>query len=172
MTPRVLVAGIGNVFFGDDAFGVEVAQRLAGRPVPDGVEVVDVGIRGVHLAYQLFDGYDLLVLVDATPRGEAPGTITVLEPDVEELRASVDPAETPMLDAHRLEPVPLLLSADAMGARPGRTLVVGCEPADLDDGIGLSPVVEAAIAPAVDLVLRLVAEPIEVHHLEPAAEGN
>ena len=79
--PRVLVAGIGNIFFGDDAFGVEVAQRLAGRPMPEGVKVVDFGIRGVHLAYELLDGYDALVLVDALPMGEPPGTVAVIEPE-------------------------------------------------------------------------------------------
>src|SRR5690242_19243423 len=130
----MLVAGIGNVFLRDDAFGVEVAQRLAATTVPEGVEVLDVGIRGVHLAYQLMDGYDTLVLVDAISRGGAPGTVTVLEP-------LVDADATEPLDPHRLEPGPLLASVRTLGALPPHVLLVGCEPADLDEGMGLSPVV-------------------------------
>ena len=79
----MLVAGIGNIFLGDDGFGVEVAQRLADRPMPEGVQVADFGIRGVHLAYELLDGYDALVLVDAVPMGEPPGTVAVIEPELD-----------------------------------------------------------------------------------------
>lgn len=78
---RTLVAGVGNIFLGDDGFGVEVARRLAAEPLPEQVEVADIGVRGVHLAYQLLDGYDTLVLVDATTRGGAPGTLYLIEPD-------------------------------------------------------------------------------------------
>ena len=92
---RVLVAGIGNIFLGDDGFGVEVAQRLLTRPVPDGVRVEDFGIRGVHLAYELLDGYETLVLVDAVPMGEAPGTVALLEPEISELEPGDDPAPDP-----------------------------------------------------------------------------
>ena len=81
MTDRVLVAGIGNIFLSDDAFGVEVAHRLSGRALPDGVRVEDYGIRGMHLAYDLLEGYDALVLVDAVPMGEPPGTLAVIEPE-------------------------------------------------------------------------------------------
>src|SRR6516225_7125141 len=80
--PRILVAGIGNIFLGDDAFGVEVARRLAARPQPDGVRVADFGIRGIDLTYALLDGYETVILVDATPRGGQPGTLYVIEPDV------------------------------------------------------------------------------------------
>jgi len=147
----MLVAGIGNVFLGDDAFGVEVAQRIAATPVPEGVEVLDVGIRGVHLAYQLMDGYDELLLVDAVSRGDAPGTVTVLEPNVDAL--------TPVpLDPHRLEPGPLLASVHALGAMPARVRLVGCEPADLGEGMGLSPTVADAVEPAVAAVRRLIDE--------------
>jgi hydrogenase maturation protease len=151
MTGRMLVAGIGNVFQGDDAFGVEVIRRLETDPARDGVEILDVGIRGVHLAYQLMDGYDLLVLVDATTGGEPPGTVTVLEPVVADGRAEP-------LDPHRLEPGPLLASVATLGALPPRVLVVGCEPADLDEGMGLSPAVAAAVGPAADAVRDLVEE--------------
>jgi hydrogenase maturation protease len=151
MTGRMLVAGIGNVFLGDDAFGVEVVQRLAREQPPAGVELLDVGIRGVHLAYQLMDGYEVLVLVDAVSRGDAPGTVTVLEPTLPHL------APVP-LDPHRLEPGPLLASIVALGALPARVVLVGCEPADLDEGMGLSPAVDAAVGPAVDAVHGLVDE--------------
>jgi hydrogenase maturation protease len=147
---KTLVAGIGNIFNGDDGFGVEVAQRLSRRPQPEGVHVEDYGIRGVHLAYALLDGYDLLVLVDAMARGEAPGTVFVLEPDV-------DAGETPPLDAHRMDPHAVLGMVAGLGGEIGRVLVVGCEPADVGDGIGLSPPVEAAVAAALHLVEDVVA---------------
>jgi hydrogenase maturation protease len=149
--PRLLVAGIGNVFRRDDAFGVDVAQRLACTALPDGVEVMDVGIRSVHLAFQLLDGYDELVVVDAVGRGDPPGTVTVAE-------AAIESGETEPLDPHRLEPGPLLASVQALGALPPRVVVVGCEPAEVGDGMGLSPAVAAAIGPAVDAVRRLVDE--------------
>src|SRR4051794_33940377 len=102
MPPRVLVAGIGNIFLGDDAFGVEVAQHLARREWPDGVRVVDFGIRGLDLTYALLDGYEVVILVDALPRGGQPGTLYVLEPD----RAALEPGEGgPMVEGHGLDPV-------------------------------------------------------------------
>ncbi|HEX8581191.1 MAG TPA: hydrogenase maturation protease [Acidimicrobiales bacterium] len=146
---RTLVAGIGNVFNGDDGFGPEVARRLLDRPLPDGVRVEDYGIRGVHLAYELLDGYDLVVLVDALPRGEAPGTVYVLEPEVD-----VDAA--PPLDAHRMDPRSVLAAVAGMGGEVGRLLLVGCEPADVEEGMGLSPPVAAAVDRAADVVDDLV----------------
>jgi hydrogenase maturation protease len=151
---RLLVAGLGNVFLGDDAFGVEVVRCLALEQFPDDVVVMDVGIRGVHLAYELLDGYDALVLVDAVARGDRPGTVTLLEPEP----AGTDPRDRggPLLDPHRLEPDALLAAARALGAVPATTVIVGCEPAVLDDGIGLSPVVAQAVAPAVAAVRRMI----------------
>jgi hydrogenase maturation protease len=119
-TPRVLVAGIGNVFLGDDGFGVALAGRLAQQELPRGVDVVDFGIRGMDLAYAMQDGYDALLLLDATPRGEPPGTLYVIEPELDE-------AET-ALDTHGMDPVKVLSLARALGGSPPRTLVVGCEP--------------------------------------------
>ena len=154
MTTRTLVAGIGNIFNGDDGFGSEVAQRLAALPARDGVRVEDYGIRGVHLAYELLEGYDLLVLIDALSRGDAPGTVYVLEPDV-------DLDEVPPLDSHQMDPRAVLGMVAELGGEIGRVLVVGCEPADMGEGIGLSP----AVAAAVDGAVRLVGEITSQHDL-------
>src|SRR5437667_11757220 len=121
--PRILVAGVGNVFLGDDAFGVEVVRRLAKRNLPEGVRVVDFGIRGLDLTFALFDGYEAVVLVDAAPRGGPPGTLYVLEPARGEAGADV------AVEAHNLEPVRGLRLGGAMGGRVGPLLLVGCEPA-------------------------------------------
>ena len=118
---RVLVAGIGNVFLGDDGFGVALADRLARRELPPGVEVVDYGIRGMDLAYALQDGYDAAILLDAVPRGEPPGTLFVIEPELGDDQIG--------FEAHGMDPVRVLATARAMGGLPARTLIVGCEPA-------------------------------------------
>ena len=158
---RVLVAGIGNIFMGDDGFGVEVAARLSRRPLPDGVEVVDFGIRGLDLAYSLADGYHAALLVDATPRGQTPGTVEVIEPELE------DDAEI-ALEAHGMDPLSVLMFARRLGALPERTLVVGCEPhvvVDPDESdevvAELSPAVQAAVEPTVRLVESLVQELVQ-----------
>jgi len=158
MGRRILVAGVGNVFLGDDGFGVEVVKRLAGRGLPEGVEVVDFGIRGMDLAYALQDDYDAVVFVDATPRGEESGTVYLIEPEIEEDGGV-------MLDTHGMDPVRVLKLSRALGARPTRTLVVGCEPQvvvsgeDYDDMImELSEPVRAAVEEAVKLIESLVEE--------------
>ena len=157
MSRRILVAGVGNVFLGDDGFGVEVVRRLVGRGLPEGVEVVDFGIRGMDLAYALQGDYEAVVFVDATPRGERPGTVYLIEPEIEEGEA--------MLDTHGMDPVKVIKLSRALGARPTRTLVVGCEPQvvvsgeDYDDMImELSEPVRAAAEEAVKLVESLVEE--------------
>lgn len=155
--PQILVAGIGNIFLGDDGFGVEVVRRLASRALPAGVRVVDYGIRGLDLAYALADGPDVTILVDACPRGEPPGTLFVIEADPGEIGRN----EPAMPDAHALNPVLVLRMAQAMGATLERVLLVGCEPATLgpDEGqLGLSETVAAAVDGAVDLVVKLVRE--------------
>jgi hydrogenase maturation protease len=154
---RVLVAGIGNIFLGDDAFGVEVATRLAARPQPEGVRVVDFGIRGLHLAYELLDGWDVLVLVDALPFGDAPGTLAVLEPDRPE---PPDPGDdvAPDVDAHSMGPGVVLGMLAGLGGSVERILVVGCQPADVSEGLGLSDAVAAAVDPAVALCEQLIAD--------------
>ena len=156
--PRTLVAGVGNIFLGDDGFGVEAAHALAGRPLPEGVEVADIGIRGVHLAYRLLDGYDTLVVLDATARGGEPGTLYVI--DAAEPGGRLAPDGVP-LDGHRMSPDAVLallgtLCAGTGAVPPRRTLVVGCEPATVEEGIGLSPRVAAAVPEAARLVLGLV----------------
>lgn len=155
--PRTLVAGIGNILLSDDGFGVETARRLAERDLPGHIEVVDIGVRGVHLAYQLLDGYDTLVLLDATARGQAPGTLYVIEHDI-----GTDPTpSSPALDGHRMTPDAVLallgtLCAGAGGEPPCRVLVVGCEPASVDEGIGLSAPVSEAVPEAVRLIEELL----------------
>ncbi|MGV9534998.1 hydrogenase maturation protease [Streptosporangium sandarakinum] len=146
----ILVAGVGNVFLGDDGFGVAVAARLAERDLPAGVSVADFGIRGVHLAYELTGGgHDTAILVDAVARGGPPGTLYVLEPTPGEVSG-------PVLDAHDMTPETVLALAGALGGRTGRVLLVGCEPADLSPGMELSPPVAAAVGAAADLVADLV----------------
>jgi hydrogenase maturation protease len=157
-SPRILIAGIGNIFLGDDAFGSEVARRMSHHPLPDGVRVVDFGIRGLDLAYALLDDPDATILVDAVPRGGPPGTLYVIEPDP--VTGGDPAAEDPVIEAHAMDPVRVLRMAAAMGGRPRRVLVVGCEPATLgsdeDPAMGLSPPVEAAVSDAIRLVESLV----------------
>jgi hydrogenase maturation protease len=158
---RILVAGIGNGFLSDDGFGVEVAQELLTShrsEIPADVEVVDVGIRGMHLAYQLLNGYDVLVLIDTVDRDSPAGTIHVLEHDMD------GPKPPAALDGHGMDPATVLALLDelAIGTdidRPlGRVLVVGCEPGSMHEGMGLSEPVAAAVTPAAKTVLELVRE--------------
>jgi hydrogenase maturation protease len=143
-----LVAGVGNVLLGDDGFGVEVARVLAASSLPEGVRVADFGIRGLHLAYELLDGgYQTTILVDATARGERAGTVTLLE---------IGAAAAAAADAHGLTPDQVLGWVRAMGGDPGRVLVVGCEPQDTGEGMGLSAPVARAVPEAVALVRGLV----------------
>jgi hydrogenase maturation protease len=164
MPRRVLIAGIGNIFLGDDGFGVEVIGRLSGRRLPEGVEVVDFGIRGMDLAYALYEDYDLVVFVDATPRGGEPGTVYLIEPEIED-------DGMVSLDTHGMDPVKVIRLARALGARPARTVVVGCEPQVIpgrrsgsethpyDDMLmELSEPVRAAVEEAAKLVESLVTE--------------
>jgi hydrogenase maturation protease len=169
MTGGILVAGVGNVFLGDDGFGVEVVHELARLPIPAGVEVTDFGIRGVHLAYRLLDGCELLILVDASSRGVAPGTVSVLQVDLPDpsappasaaepdpAAALTGPVTAPVMDPHGLAPDQVFALLGRLGGRPCRTLVVACEPADLGDGMDLSAPVRAAVPHAVRTVLDLV----------------
>lgn len=150
---RVLVAGVGNVFLGDDGFGVEVVRRIAAQDLPGWVRVVDYGIRGMHLAYDIAGGgYDVTVLVDATSRGDAPGTVYVVELD------QATGADSALLDAHGMQPDVVLGLVALLGGDPGRVLLVGCEPAALDEEMRLSPAVERAVDTGVGAVLGIVGD--------------
>ena len=170
MAGRTLVAGVGNVFMRDDAFGVEVVRLLAERSWPDGVEIADFGIRGVHLVYELLNGCDLFVLVDAAQRGCTPGTVTVLE---------VDPAQpepgAAIMDAHDLTPDAIFAMLASMGGHPGRSLIVACEPADLSAGMGLSEQVRDALPHAVSAVAEILVQEQQkegARHAEQAYQGG
>lgn len=169
---RILIACIGNIFLGDDGFGVEVAQRLLNRQYPEGVQVVDFGIRGMELAYTLLEDYDKLVLVDAVPRGGAPGTLYLIEPDLTDINSEKGvQAGRAAFDSHSMDPVKVLAFARALGAKPIHTLLVGCEPSPFGEGgdyaemqMGLSEPVRAAIDEAVKMIDSLVEQlvPIEM----------
>jgi hydrogenase maturation protease len=151
MQQRVLIAGIGNIFLGDDGFGVEVVRRLQAEAVPDWVRVADFGIRGIHLAYEILDGaYELTVLVDATPRGDAAGTVYLIDPDLDSAGVEAAP------DAHSMTPDAVLGAVRALGGVPGRILIIGCEPENTDERIGLSGPVSHAVPEAIALVRQLI----------------
>ena len=155
---RVLVAGLGNVFFGDDAFGVEVARRLAMQPLPEHVRVLDAGIKTVHLAYEMVENqYDTVIFVDLVPRGGCPGTVYELEPDGAEV---VEVSET--AGAHDLRPDQIVTYARRLGGRIGRILIVGCEPACVDPIGALSEPVAAAVDEATRAILSSVGASGEV----------
>ena len=163
----ILVAGVGNIFNGDDAFGVEVVRRLAQRKLPDGVRAIDFGIRGIDLTYALLDGYGALVLVDAAQRGERPGTISIVEPDAPE-PGTPDPEDL-MLSPHELDPARVLRLAAALGGGCRRVRLVACEPLTFggeEGAMGLSEPVAAAIDAAVETVHGLIDEMIAEQNLE------
>jgi hydrogenase maturation protease len=167
---RVLVAGVGNLFLGDDGFGPEVATRLATRPRREGVHVVDFGIRALDLAYALLDGYSLVVLVDAVARGGRPGTLYVLEPELGRELSTISAG--PVVAGHSLVPAQVFALVESLGSAidAAAVRIVGCEPAFIPDDpeihVGLSEPVAGAIERAVELVESLVAgvthEPVTV----------
>jgi hydrogenase maturation protease len=146
---EVLVAGVGNIFRGDDGFGPAVTSWLAREPLPPGVRVRDFGVGGLHLAYDLLDPPRLLIVVDAVSRGEAPGTLFVIEPDGQ-------PALETTADPHGMDLPAVFASVSALGGTLPRTLIVGCEPAAVGASMGLSPAVERSVAPALDLVRTIL----------------
>jgi hydrogenase maturation protease len=162
MSKSILVAGIGNIFLGDDAFGVEVVRRLATHTLPDGVEVTDFGIRGLDLAFELLDRADgTTILVDAAPRGGAAGTVYLIEPDLTGAgqRAVASPVATTgdgWSDAHAMTPGAVFALLARLGGTPPRVLLVGCEPLRAEEEMGLSPPVEQAVDEAVQLILEVI----------------
>lgn len=152
---RILVAGVGNIFNGDDAFGVEVVRRLADRTLPRDVDVIDFGIRGVDLAYALIDRYEIAILVDIASRGEAPGTLSIVEPELDEF-----PASDLAASAHDFDPATVLRLVSQLGGACRKTLLIACQPLVFggeEGAMGLSEPVAAAVEPAAELVEQLVA---------------
>lgn len=165
---QVLIAGIGNIFLGDDAFGCEVLKHLGQRTWPENVRVVDFGIRGFDLAYALLEGHDLTILVDATPRGGTPGTIYVIEPDLSELDTAYSGAM--VVETHGMDPLKVLSMVKSMGGKLNKVMLVGCEPETFgpEEGLmGLSESVAAAVPEAVKIVESLVGK-----HLDSSVEVN
>ena len=157
ITPTILIAGIGNIFLGDDAFGVEVVNRFAQRELPSGARAVDFGIRGFDLTYALIDGADVTILIDACPRGGSAGDLYVIEPDLESSSAEGPNAA---MDAHAMNPMNVIRAAQAMGGPLKKVLLVGCEPQTFgpDEGhMGLSGPVASAVERAIPLIESLVA---------------
>jgi hydrogenase maturation protease len=153
----ILIAGVGNIFLGDDAFGVELARRMAARQLRDGVHVVDFGIRGLDLAYAILDGCGSVILVDAVARGQPPGTLYVLEPQIDD---EVDARPAAMVDAHGMDPASVLRLVRQLGGPATPIWLVGCEPSPLTDDddlpTGLSEPVAAAMNDAIKLVDQIV----------------
>jgi hydrogenase maturation protease len=163
---RLLVAGVGNIFLSDDGFGVEVAGRLASETLPPEVKVADFGIRGVHLAYELLEGYDVLVLIDAVARGDPPGTVTLIEHRSDDDDGSGGDGVLAAMDAHGMDPAAVLAMVNDMGGDVPRVLVVACEVASVEEGIGLSDEVAAAVPAAVTAVTETVASILAPHNKE------
>ncbi len=151
----ILIACVGNIFLGDDGFGVEVARALASRPLPSDVTVKDFGIRGFDLVYALLDHAGLTILVDACPRGAAPGSLYLIEP-----RASACSEAIALPESHSMNPMRVLDTVKSMGGTPGKVLLVGCEPLDFgpenEGRMGLSQPVQAAVGEAVALIERII----------------
>ena len=160
---KVLIAGVGNIFLGDDGFGVEVARALSRRQLPEGVSVRDFGIRGFDLAYALLDAWDLVIIADAVSRGETAGTLFVIEPE----RKGPGSANTE-LNPHGMDPVRVLSLAASMGTISAQVLVVGCEPHDFGDELegrmGLSSPIQGVVEAACDMILELAAAKVEIRH--------
>jgi len=170
MAPRILIAGIGNIFLGDDAFGVEVARSLFQRRLTDVVLVKDFGIRGFDLAYSLLHPWDAVILVDALPRGEAPGTLFVIEPS---LPRPGDPASPDKaINPHGMDPESVLTLAVSMGPISAKVFLVGCEPNDFGDELegrmGLSVPVQAAVEEASNMIEDLIGRILETKRLRPS----
>ena len=163
MKARILVAGVGNIFLGDDAFGVEVAQEMLRRPAIAGAKVVDFGIRGLDLTYPLLEDYEAAIIVDAVPRGGAPGTVYLIEPETDDPAACAQISQEDFLiETHGMHPAKVLRLVAGMGGKMRRALVVGCEPTPFDPEtdmqMELSAPVKAAIPEAISMIESIAAE--------------
>jgi hydrogenase maturation protease len=154
---QILVAGVGNSWLQDDAFGAEVARRLRERELPSGVSVMDVGTSGLDLAYEVMRGYSALVIVDVSRQGGAPGTLYVMDVEPDDVPAAIEDGEA--IDPHSMDPMTMLRFVRAVGGWPGRVQVIACEPAEVDEpGLGLTPAVEGSVERAMALVLETIEE--------------
>lgn len=154
---QILIAGIGNTWQRDDGFGSEVARRLEGRELPNGVAVIDFGTGGLDLAYQVMYGYDALLMIDISRQGGAPGTLYVMEVDEDEVTSGIEDGDA--LNPHGMDPETVLRFIKLTGGWPGKVVIIACEPLTIEEmGVGLSPVVEEAVGRAVDLVLETATE--------------
>jgi hydrogenase maturation protease len=154
---QILVAGVGNAWLLDDGFGSVVAQRLEQREMPSGVKVMDAGSGGLDLAYEIMRGYHALVLIDVSQQGGEPGTLYVMEPDLDEIAPSIEDGEA--INPHSMDPATVLRFVRAVGGWSGKVVIVACEPGPIDDiGMGLSPALQAAVDQAVALIDETVAE--------------
>jgi hydrogenase maturation protease len=154
---QILVAGVGNAWLQDDAFGGEVARLLERDGVPSGVTVMDFGTSGLDLAYEVMRGYDALILLDASRQGEEPGTLYVMTPSRDEFAAAIEDGES--IDPHGMDPHTVLRFVNATGGWPGRVVVIGCEPGEVDEvGLGLTAPVEGAVQRALELVRETIDE--------------
>ena len=162
MSRRILIADIGNIFLGDDGFGVAVAAKLAERPLPDGVVVADIGVRALHLAFDLLDRPALLLVVDAVDRGEPPGTLSLIEPRVDGAGAGIP-------DAHSMNLATVVDALRGLGGEVPPVLLVGCQPAFIGEEMGLSPTVASAVPAAVALIERTIARLIAEQSMDAAA---
>ena len=175
---KVLIAGVGNVLLGDDGFGVEVARRMAGETLPEGVRVVETGIAGIALVHELGEGFDALVVADTVDRDRPPGTVMVIEPEVVDVRAmSLGERHDLLADMHLATPERVFMLARALGTLPARLILVGCQPVDAETPHrGLSHPVAAAVTPAVEEIRRqvgLLVAPLGAGtHLAPSASST
>lgn len=167
---RILVAGIGNAWMRDDAFGGKVAEALEDVELPTGVAVFDFGTGGLDLAYEVMRGYSALVLVDVSRQGGEPGTLYVMDADP----ADIEPiGDGEVVSPHGMDPQTVLRFVKTVGGWPGKVVVIACEPGDVEEmGLGLTPTVEAAVGGAVDLVLETLKELLTDEAYEPAVEGS
>lgn len=171
---RILIACIGNIFLGDDGFGTEVARRLTAESLPPEVVLKDFGIRGLDLTYALLDPYELVILADACSRGNAPGTVYVIEPyPIESGESDIVCAP---LEAHGMNPMKVLRMVHSMGVKLGRVLLVGCEPeftgSDEEGRLGLSAPVQSAVDEAVIVIKSLIAKALDGQLAEMAIESH
>ena len=158
--PRILIVGVGNVLHGDDGFGVEVARQLATRDLPPGVTVAETGIGGIHLIHELMAGYDALIVIDAVDHGRPPGTVLVITPQIVDVHdLPLEQRHDLMADMHLATPELALMVAKAVGVLPERTIMIGCQPVEIETlGIGLTDVVQAAVQTALTEIDRCVSE--------------